>query len=80
MVRHFCICRLAMASDRGQPARSPSIYPVCDGASADLQLRLCKTVARRGAEFGEFASTSPTGTRFSHIIHGFLFYGASRGS
>ena len=30
--------------------------PVCDGPAADLRLRLCQAVARRGAELGKFAA------------------------
>jgi len=38
--------------------------PVCDGALADMRLRLREVMARRSAELGKFPSISPTGTRF----------------
>ena len=47
---------VALAADRGRPARAAGRDPVCDGPAADLRLRLCQTLARRGAELGEFAA------------------------
>ena len=47
---------MAMDADRGLPDRAAGRDPVCDGPAADLRLRLCQSLARRGAELGEFAA------------------------
>src|SRR3984893_10398571 len=46
----------AMGADRSRPALGSGLDPICDGAAADLRLRLREAMARRGAEFGEFAA------------------------
>ena len=47
---------MALAVDRGWIDRASGLDPVCDGPAADLRLRLCEILARRGAELGEFAA------------------------
>src|ERR1700684_2543992 len=53
---HIRAFSMAMGGDRRRPARASGLDPVCDGTRADLHLRLRQTLARRGAEFGEFAA------------------------
>src|SRR5450759_115639 len=45
-----------MGADRRWTYRVASINPVCEGPAADLRLRLCQALARRGAELGKFAA------------------------
>src|SRR5882724_8999607 len=45
-----------MDAGRSSAARPSGLDPVCDGPASDVPLRLCETMARGGAEFGEFAA------------------------
>src|SRR5690349_22673530 len=45
-----------MACDRRRPARAAGHDPLRDGPCADMHLRICQTLAWRGAEFGELAA------------------------
>jgi hypothetical protein len=45
-----------MGADRPQPARAAGFDAVCDGAAADLRLRLCEVLARRGAKLGKLTA------------------------
>jgi hypothetical protein len=65
-----------LGADRGWPDRASGVDLVCDGALADLRLRLHKTLAWGGAKLGEFAAPHRL-VHLLHIIHGFLFYAAT---
>src|SRR5271169_6776351 len=45
-----------MGADCRRPAGAAGLDPVCDGAAADLCLRLCEVLAWRGAELRKFAA------------------------
>ena len=55
---------VALAVDRRRRSCIAGRDPVCDGTTADLRLRLCQTLARRGAELGEFAAHH----RLVHVV------------